>query len=58
MDTNRFICYNYPDMEKMRLKIKKTKRARKHGFLARMDSHGGRKVLSKRRKQGRKELTV
>lgn len=44
-------------MEKLRT-MKKGKRARKHGFLSRSKSHGGRKVLTKRRTAGRKKLTV
>lgn len=37
---------------------KKKKRARTHGFLARKNSVSGRKLLSRRRQKGRKELTV
>ncbi|MGH7245674.1 MAG: 50S ribosomal protein L34 [Candidatus Levyibacteriota bacterium] len=44
-------------MEKLR-KMKKTKRARKHGFLARASSHGGQKVLKRRRDKERTKLTV
>jgi large subunit ribosomal protein L34 len=44
-------------MPKRTYQPKKRRRARKHGFRARMKSRGGRKVIKSRRKKGRHRLS-
>lgn len=40
------------------MKLKKLKRKRKHGFLSRVHSHTGRKIITRRREKKRKKLNA
>jgi large subunit ribosomal protein L34 len=39
-------------------KPKKRRRKRRHGFMKRIKTKAGRNILKRRRKKGRKKLTV
>jgi len=45
-------------MPKRTYQPKKKKRARKHGFLKRSQTPGGKNILKRRRAKGRNKLTV
>lgn len=45
-------------MSKRTFQPKKRQRAKEHGFMKRMSTAGGRKVLKRRRLKGRKVLSA
>ena len=45
-------------MSKRTFQPKKRQRAKEHGFMKRMKTSSGRKILKRRRLKGRKELSA
>lgn len=45
-------------MVKRTYQPKKSRRQKRHGFLKRMASRGGRQVLARRRAKGRKRVAI
>jgi large subunit ribosomal protein L34 len=62
-EKTRFITILYPNKEETQ-KMKRTfqpnnrKRNKNHGFLVRMRSKGGRRIIKNRRRKGRTRLAV
>lgn len=52
------MLYFPPNMPKRVYQPKKVKRIKKHGFMARMATSGGQKVLKRRRAEGRVRITI
>jgi large subunit ribosomal protein L34 len=58
---NAFTCFKAKESKgfmKMTYQPKKKQRSREHGFRKRMSSSNGRKVLLRRRRKGRKVLSL
>lgn len=57
-------CQKFPRLPRIPMATKRTyqpkkrRRARRHGFLARMRTADGREVLSRRRSKGRRQIAI